>query len=122
VDAVSLTSIANARDNVGVIIPRAFAQQDQFAAAVAEVERQLHPNVVYIRHSLGNDWTGEPAVFFKVLLSDAASNRDQLLSVANQIEDALVWQIEPLEQWGVLPYFNYRSQSEQADMKEAAWA
>jgi len=117
-----LTTIVNARDNVGVIIPKAFAQPDEFAAAIAEVERQLHPNVVYIRHSLGNDWTGEPAVFFRVLLSDAASKREQLLNVTKQIRDAIVWQVEPLEQWGVLPYFNYRSQSEQAVMKEEAWA
>jgi hypothetical protein len=117
-----LTSIVKARDNVGVIIPRAHAEQEQFAAAIAEVERQLHPDVVYIRHSLGNDWTGEPSVFFRVLLSDAAGTRDQLLNVTNRIETAIVWQVEPLEQWGVLPSFNYRSQSEQAAMKEEAWA
>jgi hypothetical protein len=105
-----------------VVIPRAHAQDKQFAAAVAEVERQLHPNVVYIRHSFGNDWTGEPSVFFRVLLSDAASKREQLLNVTNQIYDAIVFQVQPLEQWGVLPYFKYRSQSEQAEMKEPAWA
>jgi hypothetical protein len=105
-----------------VIIPRAHAEQEQFAAAVAEVERQLHPQVVHIRHTLRNDSSGEPAVFFRVLLSDAASKRDGLLSVTNHIRDAIVWQVEPLEQWGVLPYFNYRSLSEQADMKEEAWA
>jgi hypothetical protein len=105
-----------------VIIPKAFARQDEFAAAVAEVEQQLHPNVVYIRHSFGNDWTGEPAVFFRVLLSDAASKREQLLNVTNQIQTAIRRQIEPLGQWGVLPYFNYRSQSEQAVMKEEIWA
>jgi hypothetical protein len=103
-----------------VILPRAHAQDKQFA--VAEVERHLHPNVVYIRHSFGNDWTGEPSVFFGVLLSDAASKREQLLSVTNQIYDAIVFQVQPLEQWGVVPYFNYRSQSEQVEMKEAAWA
>ena len=109
-------------DNIGVIIPRAFAQQDEFAAALEKVEQQLHPQVVYIRHSFGNDWTGEPAVFFRILLSDDASKREQLLNVTNQVRDAIVWQVEPLEQWGVLPYFNYRSQSEQAAMKEEAWA
>jgi hypothetical protein len=105
-----------------VIVPRAHANQGQFAASVAQVERQLHPHVIHIRHTFGNDWNGEPAVFFKILLSDAASRRDQLLDITNQISAAIVQQVEPLEQWGVLPYFNFRSQSEQAVLKEEAWA
>jgi hypothetical protein len=109
------------RDNEVVIIPRAHAQQGQFAAAVAQVEQQLHPSVVRIHHTFGNDWNGEPAVFFMVILSEAASRRDQLLNVTNGVSTAIVQQVEPLEQWGVLPYFNFRSQSEQAILKEEAW-
>ncbi len=30
--------------------------------------------------------------------------------------------LQPLEQWGVLPYFSFRSQSEQAVLQEEAWA
>lgn len=108
--------------SVVVIIPRAHAQQAEFAAAVAQVERQLHPNVLHIYHRFGNDWTGEASVFFIVVLSDAASRRDQLLSVTNGVSDAIEQQVEPLEQWGVLPYFNFRSQSEQARHKEEVWA
>jgi hypothetical protein len=105
-----------------VIIPRAFSQKSQFAAAVAEVERQLHPQVVHIRHTLRNDWSGEPAVFFRILLSDEASKRDHLLEVTDRITFSIDQQIEPLEQWGVLPYYNFRSQSEQEALKEEAWA
>jgi hypothetical protein len=109
-------------DNGLVVIPRAFAQQGEFAAAVAEVERQLHPRVVRIRYTLGDDWSGDPAVFFRIVLPDDASTRDRLLSATNDIEAAIVQRIEPLEQWGVLPYFNFRSQSEQAQLNEPAWA
>jgi hypothetical protein len=105
-----------------VVVPRAFAQQDQFSAAVAEVERQLQPRVVRIRYTLGNDWTGDPAVFFRITLPDEATERDRLLSTANDVSSTLVRRVEPLEEWGVLPYFSYRSQSEQAQLNEPAWA
>ncbi len=109
-------------DNGVVIVPRAFAQEGQFDAAVAEVERQLHPSVVRIRYTLGHDWAGDPAVFFRIILSDDASKRDRLLSAANDVSAAIEQRIEPLEQWGVLPYFSFRSQSEQAQLNEPAWA
>ena len=70
--------------------------------------------------ALGDDWSGEPAVFFMVILSDAASRRDQLLSVSNQVSEAIVEQVQPLEQWDVLPYFNFRSQSEQTKLNQPA--
>jgi hypothetical protein len=44
------------------------------------------------------------------------------LNVTNKASTAIVQQVEPLEQWGVLPYFNFRSQSEQAALQEEAWA
>jgi len=56
-----------------------------------------------------------------VVLSDAASRRDQLLSVTNGVSNAIVQQVEPLEQCGVLPYFKFRSQSEQVLHKEEVW-
>ena len=104
-----------------MIIPRACANQAEFGAAVSEVERQFHPWVIHIRYSFREDSSGEPAVFFKILLSDEASRRDGLLDLTNRISDAILWQVEPLERWGVLPYFNYRSKSEQAVLQEPAW-
>jgi len=100
-----------------VIIPKGLAQHRQFAAAVAQVTEQLRPNVVRIEHAFGNDSTGEPSVFFMVILSDAASRRDQLLTTANEVSTAVMQQVEPLEEWGVLPYFSFRSQSEQAKLE-----
>jgi hypothetical protein len=105
-----------------MVLPRAFLQREQFAAAVAEIERQLDPHVVRIRYSLGDDWSGEPAVFFRIVLPDAATRRDLLLESANRVSDAIERQIEPMEEWGVLPYFSFRSQSEQEQLNEPAWA
>jgi len=105
-----------------VVVPKAFAQQGQFAAAVAEVEQQLQPRVVRIRYTLGEDWTGDPAVFFRITLPDDAPRTDHLFGTADGISTAIEQRIEPLEQWGVLPYFRFRRQSEQARLNEPAWA
>jgi hypothetical protein len=110
------------RDNGFVYLPRAFAQQPLFQAAVARAAQRLAPQVVDITPTLGNDWRGEPAVFFMVILADAASRRDQLLRVTNQASAFIVQQVQPLEEWGVLPYFNFRSQSEQARINQHAMA
>jgi len=100
-----------------VYVPKAFASQAEFEAAVSRAARGLAP-VVRVIPTLGNDWSGEPAVFFMVILSDAASSRrDQLLNIAEGVSKAIVGQLEPVEQWGVRPYFNFRSQSEQAKLE-----
>ena len=101
---------------------RAFAEQAQLDEAIKEVKQALGPDVVGLRYTLGQDWTGEPAIFFRVVLSDQASRRDQLRNSTNQVTTAIDQRLQPLEQWGVLPYFNFRSQSEQAILQEEAWA
>lgn len=103
-------------------IPRAYAQPAEFEKAFRDIVSRLGPNVVHVRYSFGNDWTGEPSVFFKIVLSDDASARGRLFDVTNQIATTIVREVEPMEQWGVLPYFNYRSRTEQAELQEAAWA
>lgn len=92
-------------------VPTAFVQQAGFQAAVERAAANLSPHVVDIIATLGNDWSGEPAVFFMVILADFAARRDQLLQISNRVEQAISQQVQPLEQWGVLPYFNFRSQS-----------
>jgi hypothetical protein len=111
------------RDNGAVpTVPRAFVHQSQFKAAIARAQKRVASDVVSIIPTLGDDWSGEPAVFFMVILSDAASKRDQLLSVTDRVSKTIVREVEPLEAWGVLPYFNFRSQSEQAKLNEPTLA
>jgi len=57
-----------------------------------------------------------------VILTDAASRRERLLDVSNEVSHVIDQQVQPLEQWGVLPYFNFRSQSEQAKLNQAILA
>jgi hypothetical protein len=111
------------RDSEVVYIARAFAQQAQLDEAINEIIPTLGPDVARLRYGLGKDWTEDPAIFFSIVLSDRASRRDQLQNATSQIEDAIMQRLEPVEQWGVLPYFSYRSLAEQAArQEEEAWA
>jgi len=103
-----------------VYIARAFAHQAQFFAAVNQVVRP--PQVLSVTPTLGTDWDGEPAVFFQIILADNSVPRQQLLAFTKQISQAIIQQVRPLEDWGVLPYFNFLTQSEQGRMKEPTWA
>jgi hypothetical protein len=96
-----------------VYFPKAFAQQPQFFAAVARAAVTLQPHVVAVTPTLGNDWNGESAVFFEIVLADGVA-RAQLVPLTRQISQTIVQQVQPLEEWGVLPYFNFLTQSEQA--------
>jgi hypothetical protein len=109
------------RDDDLVFIARAFAQQRQFFAAVANAASGLPQPVISVTPSLGTDWNGESAVFFQIVLADGTP-RGQLLTLTKQISQAIVRQVQPLEEWGVLPYFNFRTQSEQARIKEPTLA
>jgi hypothetical protein len=103
-------------------VPRAHVRQDKFMADIERAAKSLAPDVAGIISTLGNDWTGEPSVFFTVILSDAVASRpDQLLNVTNRVSNFIVQQVAPLEDWGVLPYFTYRSHAEQAKL-EPSWA
>jgi hypothetical protein len=103
-------------------VPAAFAQQAEFQSAVNRAAQQQRPHVVDLTFTLGNDWSGEPAVFFMVILSNPASRREQLLRITNQVSNAIVQMVQPLEQWGVLPYFNFRSEAEQAKINRQSLA
>ncbi len=102
-------------------IAKAFAQQAQFFAAVAQAASGQQRPIVSVTPSLGTDWNGEPAVFFQVVIANGTP-RAQLLDLGKRISQAIVQQVQPLEAWGVLPYFDYRTESEQARIKEPSWA
>jgi hypothetical protein len=104
-----------------MLIPAAFVKQSEIAAAVTKVERELAPDVVRIRQSIGTDWNGEPAIFFRIVLSDKASRPKRLASVAHRVTSRLADETRAAE-LGLFPYFSFRSESEQAELKEEAWA
>lgn len=100
--------------------PVAIGKQPEINAAVSEVVRLLAPDVVHIRYDVGEDWSGDWAIFFRVVLSDDAS-RKRLRQVAAEVVSGLADRLD-FPSMGLLPYHNFRSVSEQAVLREEAWA
>lgn len=105
-----------------MVLAKGFVQQAQLADAIDAVRPSLGPDVVLLSYVVGEDWSGDPAIYFRVVLSDRASKRSELRGAANRITSKIVDQLQPLDNWGLLPYFSFRSQAEQAARSDDTWA
>lgn len=101
-------------------VPMILVRQDEIAAKVAGVRQKLGPDVLNINYDIAQDWTGEWAIFFRVLLSDEASAH-RLSEVTTAIERRLSDAID-FPSLDTFAYFNFRSRSEQDVLREEAWA
>lgn len=84
------------------------------------MEHSLPPGVVRVRYSLGEDWSGDPAIFFRVLLSDDASRREDLGQFTSDIRNFIADHLR-LADLDHFPYFDFRSESEQEQLKDPDW-
>ncbi len=107
-----------ALDNQGMQVPRAFVRQAEFEAAVAEAAGKLAPQVVSVEPSYDYDWTGEPSVFFKVTLSDTPMPEGRAPLTLGRLSFEIVRAVQPLEEWGVLPYFDFFRTGRLAELRE----
>jgi len=98
-----------------------FINEAEIAKGVAGVAQELAPEVVHIRYEIGTDWSGDPAIYFRILLSDEASKENRLYQIATLVRSRLQEALG-LGTFCLLPYFNFRSVSEQAVLGEEAWA
>ena len=71
-------------------------------------------------YSYETDWTGEYSLFFRILLSDSASAPNKLRQTTQKIMAKILNEVKA-EELGLPTYFNFRSESEQAGLREAAW-
>jgi len=76
------------------------------------------PGVVKWRHTFDSDWSGDPAIFFWVTLTDDASKKANLSKATTSFRKAITDRIDFLNDWGLIPYFNFRSESERAKLKD----
>ena len=87
---------------------------------VRETEKKFPGEVVGIRFSVGDDWSGDPAIYFRVLLTETASRRDVIGEIAHRVSRVLS-DIVFLDSPDYYPYVNYRSESEQMKLKDPEW-
>jgi hypothetical protein len=100
-----------------MILPRVVAHSTE----LIKLLNALAPypsGVVNLRWTVDNDWSGDPAIFFSITLSDEAALRATLSQTSKRIIDVITHRLGPLGQWGLIPYFSFRSQSEQASLQE----
>jgi hypothetical protein len=93
----------------------------QIEPGVQRAVRALAPDVVRIRYSLDEDWTGDPSVFFRIVLADDAPRKARLGDIAMRVKSTIRHEVMP-DDLGLHAYFNFRILSELSDLKEAAWA
>jgi hypothetical protein len=103
-------------------VPAGFVNESEVANAVHEATSKLGKEVVRVRYNIGDDFTGDPAIFFRIVLTDAASRRGTLGEVTGRIRRVLADQIRPYQKWRLFPYFSFRSNSEQATRDEPEWS
>ena len=100
-----------------MILPRGVTQPTELIKRLNSLA-PFPPGVVNLRYTFDDDWSGDPAIFFWITLSDEASRRAVLSQNSRRITEFITQRLDPVGQWGLIPYFNFRSQSEQANLKE----
>jgi hypothetical protein len=94
--------------------------QSKIRAGVLRAERALAPDVIRIMYSFAENVEGNISLFFRVVISDRAAAPNRLRETTQRIINKVLHEIKA-EELGLQTYFNFRSHSEQAALKEPAW-
>lgn len=101
-------------------VPTALVHQRALDSAIRDVENSFSSQVVRIRRSFGDDASGAPSIFFRVLVRDEAAPIAHLREFAQRISIALM-DAARTDENGLHAYFNFRSVSEQARLHDPDW-
>ena len=97
------------------------AQLNDIPKIVKATEEKFAPDVVRIRYHTGFDWSGDPAIFFRVLLSETASHHENLGDIARRVNRELSDELLRTGDDEHIPYTSFRSESEQDKLKDPLW-
>jgi hypothetical protein len=97
------------------------AQLNDIPKIVKATEEKFAPDVVRIRYHKGFDWTGDPAIYFRILLSDSASIHKNLGRITQRVRKELYDEFYRLGESDYIPYSTFRSKSEQDKLKDPQW-
>jgi hypothetical protein len=98
-------------------------QLKDFAQRVDEVARKFPGEVVRIRHSFSRDWDGDPAIYFRIVVTDEARRNIPLGELTRKIENGLIQDLAlyTSEYSVYIPYFEFRTKAEQDRSKDPQW-
>ena len=95
-------------------------QLKEFEQNVQRTAKKFPSDVVRIRYSFDYDWSEDPAVYFRIVLSDEASGPDRLANTTRRIRSELTDDLR-LDESEYIPYFDFRSRAEQDKLKDPEW-
>jgi len=99
-------------------LAKGVAQASDLVKRFNRLSHVVIPGVEKWNYTFEDDWSGDPAIFFWVIVNDEASKPQNL----RQVRAAFMAQIIDLPgEWGLIPYFNFRSRSEQAKLKDEVY-
>jgi hypothetical protein len=102
------------------IVHRGLVDQGKIKAGVQRAERALAPDVIRIMYSYGVDVTGDQSLFFRIVISEQAAAPTRLRETTQRIIAKVTAEIKSQE-LGLEAYFNFRSRSEQATLRDPFW-
>jgi len=116
------TLLRPTRDN-GLVpyIPTGLIHQGELAAQIERAKSSLGPEVAHVAYRIGEDSTGEASIFFRITLLDWAIAENLITDVTGRVATILFSEVRPLDNWGLRPYFNFRSLSEQQKRPDPDW-
>ncbi len=109
-------------DTVGVAyIPVGLIHQGALQETIDEAKTLLEPDVLHLAYRVGEDNTGTASIFFRITMKDSAMTEAAISEGTSRVATALFDKVRPLENWGLRPYFNFRSVSEQRKRPDPDW-
>jgi len=87
---------------------------------VQRAEHALAPDVVRIMYSFAEDVQGEISLFFRIVISDHAAVESRLRETTKRVVSRILAETNARE-LGLQTYFNFRSRSEQALLRDPFW-
>ena len=97
--------------------------------AVSAAQTKFSADIEYIRYSIRDDWAGEPALFFRVVLKDRSYPKPfvrndprvtEILDLCNRIMSEIRSAISTLNV-ELQPDFSFRLVSEQRELRDEDW-
>ena len=101
--------------------PTGLIHQRELDTQIERTKASLGPDVVHLAYRIGEDSTGAASIFFRITLRDTATAEDVIMEATGRVATILFDQIRPVENWGLRPYFNFRSESEQRKRPDPDW-
>jgi len=109
------------RPNLAMTRPFGILQAAELQKKLNGIMPRPTPGVVRWNPTFGTDWSGDQAIYFWVVLTDEASKKENLKKSTDGFMNAISQQVDLLNDWGLIPYFHFRSESEQAALQDEVY-